>query len=94
MIASVRMIAPPPRFEAGAAGERRDLAGLMCRRTPAASPPGRCHPDLRVCVTPPGLYWLDEVVGWTRLEYALRFENESHSECRTIAFLRERGAIE
>jgi hypothetical protein len=68
-----------------AAGERGDLAALRCRRTPAASAPGRCHPDLRVCVTLPGLYWLDEVVECTRLEYALRFQNESHSEGRTIA---------
>jgi hypothetical protein len=47
-----------------------------------------------VCVTLLGLYWLNEVVECTRLEYALRFQNESHSEGRTIAFLRERGAIE
>lgn len=98
MIASVRMIAPPPRIQAGAAGERGDLAALTCRRTPAASAPGRfpggVTPDLRVCVTLPGLYWLDEVVECTRLEYALRFQNESHSEGRTVAFWRERGAIE
>jgi ankyrin repeat protein len=51
--------------------------------------------DLRVRVKLPGHYErLDEVVECTPLGYALRFQNESHSEGRTIAFLRERGAIE
>ena len=51
--------------------------------------------DLGVRVKLPGHYErLDEVVECTPLGYALRFQNESHSEGRTIAFLRERGAIE
>jgi len=36
-----------------------------------------------------------EVVECTPLGYALRFQNESHSDKgSTVAFLRERGAIE
>ena len=51
--------------------------------------------DLEVRVKLPGHYERpDEVVECTPLGYALRFQNESHSEGRTIAFLRERGAIE
>jgi ankyrin repeat protein len=52
--------------------------------------------DLRVRVKLPGHYErLDEVVECTPLGYALRFQNESHSDKgRTVAFLRERGAIE
>jgi len=51
--------------------------------------------DLKVRVKLPGHYErLDEVVECTPLGYALRFQNESHSEGRTVAFLRERGAIE
>ena len=51
--------------------------------------------DLRVRVKLPGHYELpDEVVECTPLGYALRFQDESHSVGRTIAFLRERGAIE
>jgi len=52
--------------------------------------------DLRVRVKLPGHYErLDEVVECTPLGYALRFQNESHSdEGRTVAFLRERGAVE
>ena len=51
--------------------------------------------DLTVRVRLPGHYERpDEVVECTPLGYALRFQNESDSEGRTIAFLRERGAIE
>ena len=51
--------------------------------------------DLRVRVTLPGHYERpDEVVVCTPLGYARRFQNESHSEGGTIAFLRERAAIE
>jgi ankyrin repeat protein len=51
--------------------------------------------DLGVRVKLPGHYErLDEVVECTPLGYARRFQSESHSEGRTIAFLRERGAIE
>ncbi len=52
--------------------------------------------DLRVRVKLPGDYErLDEVVECTPLGYALRFQNESHSaNGSTVAFLRERGAIE
>jgi ankyrin repeat protein len=51
--------------------------------------------DLKVRVKLPGHYERpDEVVECTPLGYALRFQNESNSEGRTIAFLRERGAIE
>ncbi len=52
--------------------------------------------DLGVRAKLPGHYErLDEVVECTPLGYALRFQNESLSdEGRTIAFLRERGAIE
>jgi ankyrin repeat protein len=51
--------------------------------------------DLDVCVKLPGHYDRpDEIVECTPLEYALRFQDESHSDGRTIAFLRERGAIE
>jgi ankyrin repeat protein len=50
--------------------------------------------DLRVRVKLPGHYDRpDEVVECTPLGYALRFQNESHSD-KTVAFLRERGAIE
>ena len=50
--------------------------------------------DLDVRVTLPGHYERpDEVVECTPLGYALRFQSESHSEGRTVAFLRERGAI-
>jgi hypothetical protein len=51
--------------------------------------------DLTVRVKLPGHYEReDEVVECTPLGYALRFQDESQSEGRTIAFLRERGAIE
>ena len=51
--------------------------------------------DLKVRVKLPGHYErLDEVVDGTPLGYALRFQKESQSEGRTIAFLRERGALE
>jgi hypothetical protein len=51
--------------------------------------------DLRVRVKLPGHYERpDEVVECTPLGYALPFQNESLYEGRTIAFLRERGAIE
>jgi hypothetical protein len=51
--------------------------------------------DLRLRVKLPGHYERpDEIVECTPLAYALRFQGESHSEGRTIAFLRERGAIE
>ena len=51
--------------------------------------------DLGVRVTLPGHYEKpDEVIECTPLGYALRFQKESHSEGRTIAFLRERGAVE
>jgi hypothetical protein len=52
--------------------------------------------DLGVRAKLPGHYERpDEVVECTPLGYALRFQSESHSdEGRTIAFLRERGAIE
>lgn len=51
--------------------------------------------DLGVRVTLPGHYEKpDEVIECTPLGYALRFQKESHSEGRTIAFLRERRAAE
>jgi hypothetical protein len=51
--------------------------------------------DLTVRVKLPGHYErLDEVVECTPLGYARRFQNESQPEGRTIAFLRERRAIE
>jgi len=51
--------------------------------------------DVNVHVTLPGRYERpDELVECTPLGYALRFQEESHSEGRTIAFLRARGAIE
>jgi ankyrin repeat protein len=52
--------------------------------------------DLRVRVKLPGHYdRTDEVVECTPLGYALRFMNEPPSgKGRTVAFLRERGAIE
>jgi ankyrin repeat protein len=51
--------------------------------------------DLSVRVKLPGHYErLDEIVECTPLGYALRFQSESHSEGRTVAFLRERGAME
>jgi ankyrin repeat protein len=51
--------------------------------------------DLSVRVKLPGHYERpDEVVECTPLGYALRFQSESRSEGRTIAFLRARGAIE
>ena len=51
--------------------------------------------DLRVRVKLPGHYERpDEVIECTPLGYALRFQDESHSEGRTVAFLRDRGAIE
>jgi len=52
--------------------------------------------DLSVRVKLPGHYdRLDEVVECTPLGYALRFQNDSHSDRgSTVAFLRERGAIE
>ena len=51
--------------------------------------------DLSVRVKLPGHYDRpDEIVECTPLGYALRFQDESHSDGRTIAFLRERGAIE
>jgi ankyrin repeat protein len=52
--------------------------------------------DLRVRVKLPGHYERpDDVVECTPLGYALRFQNESHSDKgSTVAFLRERGAVE
>jgi ankyrin repeat protein len=52
--------------------------------------------DLRMRVKLPGHYErLDEVVECTPLGYALRFQSESHfDKSGTLAFLRERGAIE
>jgi hypothetical protein len=51
--------------------------------------------NLSIRVKLPGHYFqLDDVVECTPLGYARLFQNESHSEGRTIAFLRERGAIE
>jgi ankyrin repeat protein len=51
--------------------------------------------DLAVRVKLPGHYEKpNEVVECTPLGYALRFQKESHSEGRTIAFLQERGAVE
>jgi ankyrin repeat protein len=51
--------------------------------------------DLALRVKLPGHYEKpNEVVECTPLGYALRFQKESHSEGRTIAFLRERGAVE
>jgi Ankyrin repeats (many copies) len=51
--------------------------------------------DLSVRVKLPGHYERqDEVVECTPLGYARRFQSESQSEGRTIALLRERGAIE
>jgi ankyrin repeat protein len=51
--------------------------------------------DLSLRVKLPGHYERpDEVVECTPLGYALRFQSESGSEGRTIAFLRGRGAIE
>jgi ankyrin repeat protein len=51
--------------------------------------------DLNVRVKLPGHYDRpDEVVECTALGYALQFQQDSHAEGRTIAFLRERGAIE
>ena len=51
--------------------------------------------DLGVRVKLPGHYDRpDEVVECTPLGYALLFLDDSHSEGRTAAFLRERGAIE
>jgi hypothetical protein len=51
--------------------------------------------DLRVRVKLPGHYeWPEEIVECTPLGYALRFQSESHSEGRTVAFLRERAAVE
>ena len=50
--------------------------------------------DLGVRVKLPGHYEKpNEVVECTPLEYALRFQKDSHSEGRTIAFLRERGTV-
>jgi ankyrin repeat protein len=50
--------------------------------------------DLSVRVTLPGHYERpDEIVECTALGYALRFQDESHSGS-TIAFLRQRGAVE
>jgi hypothetical protein len=51
--------------------------------------------DLGVRARLPGHYERpDEVVECTPLGYALRFQDESHSESRTIAFLREHRAVE
>jgi ankyrin repeat protein len=51
--------------------------------------------DLGVRVKLPGHYERpDEIVECTALGYALRFQDESGSEGRTIALLRARGAIE
>src|SRR5688572_26996105 len=51
--------------------------------------------DLGVRVKLPGHYDRpDEVVECTPLAYALMFQTDSHSEGRTVAFLRERGATE
>jgi len=50
--------------------------------------------DLGVRVILPGHYERpDEVIECTPLGYARRFQKESDSEGRTIAFLREHGAI-
>jgi ankyrin repeat protein len=50
--------------------------------------------DLGVRVKLPGHYGQNEIVECTPLGYARLFQGESHSEGRTIAFLRERGAVE
>src|SRR5262245_15766200 len=51
--------------------------------------------DLTLRVKLPGHYErIDEFVECTPLGYAIRFQDESLSEGRTIAFLRERAAIE
>ena len=51
--------------------------------------------DLTVRVSLPGHYERPgEVVECTPLAYALRFQADSYSEGKTIAFLRERGAVE
>jgi ankyrin repeat protein len=51
--------------------------------------------DLGVRVKLPGHYERpEEVVECTPLGYALRFQTESQPKGRTVAFLRERGAIE
>jgi ankyrin repeat protein len=51
--------------------------------------------DLSVRVKLPGDYERPgEVVECTPLGYARRFQKEFHAESRTIAFLRERGAVE
>jgi ankyrin repeat protein len=51
--------------------------------------------DLTVRVKLPGHYEQpDEVVECTPLGYALRFQAESQPRGSTVAFLRERGAIE
>ena len=51
--------------------------------------------DVGVRAKLPGHYERpDEFVECTPLGYALLFQGESHSEGRTVAFLRERGAIE
>ena len=51
--------------------------------------------DLGVRVKLPGHYEQpDEVIECTPLGYALRFQQDSDSEGRTIALLRERGAVE
>jgi hypothetical protein len=51
--------------------------------------------DLTLRVKLPGHYERpEEVVECTPLGYARRFQNESRSEGRTVAFLRERGAVE
>jgi hypothetical protein len=76
-----------------AVDECGDLAALTCRRTAGSERTLAVSPPTSECVTLPGHYWLDEVVECTPLRYALR-QNESHSEGGTIAFLRERGAIE
>ena len=51
--------------------------------------------DLSVRARLPGHYEQpDEVIECTPLGYALRFQGESQPKGRTVAFLRERGAIE
>jgi hypothetical protein len=50
--------------------------------------------DVNVRVRIPGHYEQNEIVECTPLGYAVRFQKESYSKGKTIAFLRERGAIE
>ncbi len=50
--------------------------------------------DLSLRVKIPGHYEKNEIVECTPLGYATRFQGQSYSRGRTIAFLRERGAVE